>query len=106
MDVEQLEPAQQRLADQLAERADDPDLGPGGENPLGRRGVAGVGGLQQLDPQRPCGAGNGRRRGAAPPASRPVRRGDREQGPVLTGGEPLEDRDRELGSAQEGGAQR
>ena len=82
MDVEHRPLGEQRLADQLAEGADDDRLGPGGANPLQRRLLVDVRGLQQVDlqlarrPRRPAAAC-----AAAAPLG-PVGRGDDQQRPV------------------------
>ena len=63
---------EQRLADQLAEGADDAELGLGGADPLQRLGLVGRLGLQQLDPElvaRPPRPAAGASRAAAPAAA-------------------------------------
>ncbi len=65
MDVEQRPLGEQRLADQLAEGADDDGLGPRGADPLQRLLVVDVLGLQQLDPELGRDLGGRRRLHAA-----------------------------------------
>ena len=101
MDVEQLDPRQQRLADQLAEGADDSGLGLHGEDAVEFPRIAGVLGLEQLDPELARGI-SGRRRGEPAPAPPwPVDGGDDQRGPVLAFRKALEDGDREIRGAEE-----
>ena len=51
MDVDQRQLAEERLADQLAEGADNDRLGAGGAQPLERRRRVHVLGLDELDPE-------------------------------------------------------
>ena len=98
--VEQLELAQQRLAQQLAEGADDAELGLGGADPLERLIALGRLGAQDVDPELLGGRGGRRRRGAAPAAAAAVGRRDDERRAVRGGGEPAQDGGGEVRGAE------
>ena len=100
MDVEHRQLGEQRLADQLAEGADDDRLGPRGADPLQRRLVVDVLGLQQLDPQLARGLGGRRRRQLAAAALAAVGRGDDQRRAVRRVGQAPQDGGGELGGAE------
>ena len=100
MHVQHLQLGQQRLADQLSERAHDPDLGLAGADSLHRLRVADPVGLAKLDAELAGGRGGRRRGELASPPPRAVRGSDDQDRPVRRGGQAAQHRDRELGGPQ------
>jgi hypothetical protein len=100
MDVEHRQLAEQRLGDQLPERADAADLGARNSHRLHRLGRVDARRLMQLDPELAGEHGDrGRALLAAAPAA-PVGRGDDESRAVRRGGDDLEHAGREFRGTQ------
>ena len=102
MDVDQRQLAEERLADQLPEGADDDRLGAGGANPLELGLGVDVTGLGQLDPDLLRGLGGGGRQLLSAAATTAVGWGDDERRAMPAPGQAPEHRGRELGGTEEG----
>src|SRR5919199_3654484 len=104
MDVEQLEVAEQRLAQDRAERAHDDDVRLGGGDALPCLRRVDVVGLVEVDAEALGEIGDGRRGEPAPAAGRTVRAGDDEDRSVRGLRQALEDAGGEPGRAEVDGA--